>query len=149
MRYLIISDIHANLAALDAVLADAGSFDKVWHLGDLVGYGPDANEVIERLRPLPHFSLAGNHDWAALGKLDLRYFNNDARESAMWTQKSLTAENRAVYSLRAAFAPNWSKKARALGRIPLTMRSTPAGLGCTPSPSLRAGSSATPSRKKG
>jgi len=95
MRYLIISDIHANLAALEAVLADAGSFDKIWHLGDLVGYGPDANEVIELLRPLPHFSLAGNHDWAALGKLDLRYFNSDARESALWTQKNLTPENRA------------------------------------------------------
>lgn len=95
MRYLIISDIHANLAALDAVLADAGSYDKVWHLGDLVGYGPDANEVIDRLRQLPHFSLAGNHDWAALGKLNLRYFNGDARESALWTQKNLTPDNRA------------------------------------------------------
>ncbi len=95
MRYLIVSDIHANLAAFDAVLADAGSFDKIWHLGDLVGYGPDANEVIDRLKPLPHFSLAGNHDWAALGKLDLRYFNSDARESALWTQKNLSQENRA------------------------------------------------------
>ncbi len=95
MRYLIISDIHANLAALDAVLADAGSYAKVWHLGDLVGYGPDANEVIDRLRELPHFSLAGNHDWAALGKLDLRNFNSDARESAIWTQNNLTADNRA------------------------------------------------------
>lgn len=95
MRYLIISDIHANLAALDAVLADAGSFDKIWNLGDLVGYGPNPNEVIERLREQPHFSLAGNHDWAALGKLDLRYFNGDARESAIWTQKALSPENRA------------------------------------------------------
>lgn len=95
MRHLIISDIHANLAALDAVLADAGSYDKVWHLGDLVGYGPDANEVIDRLRSLPHISLAGNHDWAALGKLDLRNFNSDARETAIWTQTNLTPDNRA------------------------------------------------------
>ncbi len=94
MRYLVISDIHANQAALSAVLADAGSFDSVWCLGDLVGYGPDPNECIERLQDLPHFSLAGNHDWAALGKLDIRSFNNDARISSEWTQQQLSAGGR-------------------------------------------------------
>ena len=90
MRYLIISDIHANLAALSAVLADAGSFDFVWCLGDLVGYGPDPNECIDHLRDLPHLSLAGNHDWAALGKLDITNFNSDARIASLWTQSELS-----------------------------------------------------------
>jgi diadenosine tetraphosphatase ApaH/serine/threonine PP2A family protein phosphatase len=94
MRYLILSDIHANQAALSAVLADAGSFDFVWNLGDLVGYGPDPNECIERLRELPHFSLAGNHDWAALGKLDTTSFNSDARISSVWTQNELSLTSR-------------------------------------------------------
>jgi predicted phosphodiesterase len=94
MRYLIISDIHANQAALATVLADAGSFDFVWCLGDLVGYGPDPNECIEQLREVPHFSLAGNHDWAALGKLDLTSFNRDARIASVWTQAELTPASR-------------------------------------------------------
>jgi len=94
MRYLIISDIHANQAALSAVLSDAGSFDLIWCLGDLVGYGPDPNECIEQLRDLPHFSLAGNHDWAALGKLDITSFNSDARVASIWTQAELTAASR-------------------------------------------------------
>jgi diadenosine tetraphosphatase ApaH/serine/threonine PP2A family protein phosphatase len=101
MRYLIISDIHANLAALAAVLADAdGSFDFVWCLGDVVGYGPNPNECIERLRDLPHFSLAGNHDWASLGKLDLTSFNNDARIASVWTQGELTPSSRAYLEKR-------------------------------------------------
>ena len=66
MRYLIISDIHANLTALEAVLADAGTpgrdYEFVWCLGDVVGYGPDPNECVERLRSMPHLCLAGNHD---------------------------------------------------------------------------------------
>lgn len=94
MRYLVISDVHANQAALAAVLADAGSFDFVWHLGDLVGYGPDPNECVSQLRDLPHFSLAGNHDWAALGKLDISSFNSDARLSSVWTQSELTEASR-------------------------------------------------------
>ena len=89
MRYLIISDIHANVVALETVLADAPAFDEVWCLGDLVGYGPNPNECVERIRELPHISLAGNHDWAALGKLDLRNFNVDARNANLWTQSEL------------------------------------------------------------
>ena len=94
MRYLVISDIHANQAALSAVLADVGSFDFIWCLGDLVGYGPDPNQCIEQLRDLPHFSLAGNHDWAALGKLDTTSFNSDARIASVWTQAELTSASR-------------------------------------------------------
>ena len=76
MRILVVSDIHANLAAFESVLADAqGEWDYVWCLGDVVGYGPDPNECCELLRSLPHLCLAGNHDWAALGRLDIRTFN--------------------------------------------------------------------------
>jgi len=94
VRYLVISDIHANLAALEAVLEDAPEFDELWCLGDLVGYGPKPNECIERVRSFPHTSLAGNHDWAALGKLDLSSFNAVARTANEWTQRQLTARSR-------------------------------------------------------
>ncbi len=94
MRILIISDIHANLTAFETVLKDAeGEWDYVWCLGDVVGYGPDPNECVELLRSLPHLCLAGNHDWAALGRLDVRTFNPDARFAVEWTQDTLTDEN--------------------------------------------------------
>jgi predicted phosphodiesterase len=95
MRYLVISDIHANLAALNAVIADAGVFDRIWCLGDLTGYGPDPNECLERLREFPLTTLAGNHDWAVLGRLDLDEFNRDARAACLWTRQRLAATNRA------------------------------------------------------
>lgn len=95
MRYLIVSDIHANQAAFAAVLADAAnSFDFVWCLGDLVGYGPSPNECVEQLREYDHLSLAGNHDWAALGRLDITSFNSDARLASVWTQAELTPASR-------------------------------------------------------
>ncbi|MFN7210933.1 MAG: metallophosphoesterase family protein [Aggregatilineales bacterium] len=94
MRILIISDIHANLAAFESVLSDAkGDWDYVWCLGDVVGYGPDPNECCELLKTLPHLCLAGNHDWAALGRLDIRTFNADARKVVLWTQEALKPEN--------------------------------------------------------
>ena len=96
MRVLIISDIHANLTAFETVLEDAkGDWDYVWCLGDVVGYGPDPNECVELLNTLPHLCLAGNHDWAALGRLDVRTFNPDARRAVQWTQDTLTTENTA------------------------------------------------------
>ncbi|MCZ7546719.1 MAG: metallophosphoesterase [Anaerolineae bacterium] len=58
---------------------DAPDFDFIWCLGDVVGYGPDPNECVELLRSHPHLCLAGNHDWAALGRLDISTFNADAR----------------------------------------------------------------------
>ncbi len=94
MRCLIVSDIHANLAALNAVLGEAGAFDRIWCLGDLTGYGPDPNECIERLREFPLTTLAGNHDWAILGRLDLDDFNRDARAACVWTRQHLTPQNR-------------------------------------------------------
>jgi diadenosine tetraphosphatase ApaH/serine/threonine PP2A family protein phosphatase len=97
MRYLIISDIHANLTAFETVLKDSGKlgtdYDFVWCLGDVVGYGPDPNECVDLLRSMPHLCLAGNHDWAALGRIDIRTFNADARKAATWTRETLTEEN--------------------------------------------------------
>ncbi len=94
MRILVISDIHANYTAFEAVLKHSeGDWDFVWCLGDVVGYGPDPNECVEQLKELPQLCLAGNHDWAALNRLDVRTFNPDARRAAEWTQDTLTAEN--------------------------------------------------------
>lgn len=94
MRVLIISDIHANLAALDRVLSEATGYEDLWCLGDVVGYGPDPNGCVARLRELkPAYWLAGNHDWAALGKLDVSDFNPMARLAALWTREQLTKEN--------------------------------------------------------
>lgn len=94
MQTLVLSDIHANLAALEAVLEVAPDFDAIWCLGDLVGYGPRPNECIDRLRDFSHTSLVGNHDWAALGKLDLSSFNAVARAANEWTQQELTSGSR-------------------------------------------------------
>lgn len=89
-RILVISDIHANLTALEAVLADAGEVDETWFLGDLVGYGPDPNECIRKMRNLPNLTcLMGNHDTATLGNLALESFNNDARRSLVWHQETI------------------------------------------------------------
>jgi predicted phosphodiesterase len=94
MRILVISDIHANYVAFETVLEHAkGEWDYVWCLGDVVGYGPSPNECVERLRELPHLCLAGNHDWAALDRLDIHTFNPDARRAVDWTRETLTDEN--------------------------------------------------------
>jgi predicted phosphodiesterase len=93
MRCLIVSDIHSNLEAFEAVLDHAGPVDSVWCLGDLVGYGPDPNACVELLRARPHLCIAGNHDWAALGRLGLAEFNADARQASLWTRKQLTPDN--------------------------------------------------------
>jgi predicted phosphodiesterase len=91
MRILVISDIHANLTALETVLANAGDFDAAWCLGDLIGYGPDPNEVITLIRQLPGLMcLIGNHDAAALDQIDAGAFNPEARQAVEWTQKTLT-----------------------------------------------------------
>lgn len=93
MRYLVLSDIHSNLEAFQAVLDDAGPVDRIWCLGDVVGYGPDPNACVDLLRSKPHLCVAGNHDWATLGKLDLRDFNVDAREANLWNREQLTPDN--------------------------------------------------------
>jgi predicted phosphodiesterase len=94
MKILIISDIHANLTALRAVLNAAGKVDATWCLGDLVGYGPDPNECIELIRTLPNLTcLLGNHDAAALGQIDTAFFNREAQVSSRWMRSKLSAEN--------------------------------------------------------
>ena len=93
MRCLVLSDIHSNLEAFETVLDHAGAVDQIWCLGDVVGYGPDPNGCVELLRSRPHLCIAGNHDWATLGKLDLRDFNPDAREANLWNRKQLTPSN--------------------------------------------------------
>src|SRR5580765_3580343 len=85
MRVAVLSDIHANLVALDAVLAAIGSVDAVWQLGDIVGYGPEPNEVVERLSAIGAIGVAGNHDLAALGGAEIDWFNPDAKAAMEWT----------------------------------------------------------------
>jgi predicted phosphodiesterase len=93
MRVLVISDIHSNVTALDAVLADAGAVDEIWCLGDLIGYGPDPNEVIERLTSLPNLTtcLMGNHDAALAGHMPFVAFNGDAQRSLEWQREQVNA----------------------------------------------------------
>jgi diadenosine tetraphosphatase ApaH/serine/threonine PP2A family protein phosphatase len=96
VRAAIVSDIHGNLEALEAVLADldARKPDVVLCLGDFVGYGASPNECIDALRPRIASSVAGNHDLAACGRLKLGYFNPDAALAARWTETALTDANR-------------------------------------------------------
>ncbi|MFL5627892.1 MAG: metallophosphoesterase family protein [Ktedonobacteraceae bacterium] len=100
MRYAVFTDIHANLEALEAVLAKIDEIakerpiDQIWFLGDLVGYGPNPNECITKLRERTDVIIAGNHDWAAVGKIDLEDFSAAARISAEWTAEQLTEEHR-------------------------------------------------------
>ena len=94
MRCAIIGDIHANLAAFLAVLEDMQrqrEVERIWCLGDVVGYGPDPHECIELLRQTDHLCVAGNHDWASTGKISTAEFNPDAAAACQWTAKHLSA----------------------------------------------------------
>lgn len=94
MRVLVFSDVHANLTALERALADADEYDAVWCLGDLVGYGPDPNECIERIRHLPNLTcILGNHDAAVLGLIEIEAFNHEARRAIQWTKRELSEAN--------------------------------------------------------
>jgi len=93
MRYAIIADIHANLAAFTAVLDDIkrrGGVEEMWCLGDVVGYGPDPQQCIELLRQHNHVCVAGNHDWAAIGKISTSDFNPEAAAACHWTAQQLS-----------------------------------------------------------
>ncbi len=94
MRALILSDIHGNLEALQAVLeAAAGSYDTVWNLGDVVGYGASPNQVIDLIRPLATLNVRGNHDRVCCGLTSALGFNPVARAAATWTKEELTPSN--------------------------------------------------------
>ncbi len=95
MRALVLSDIHSNLPALEAVLADAPSVDEVWVLGDVVGYGPQPDAVVERLRGIGALGVRGNHDAAALGGDEIDSFNVDARHAMEWTRSVIAETTRA------------------------------------------------------
>jgi predicted phosphodiesterase len=93
VRVLLLSDIHSNLEALEGCLAAAPGHDLVVNLGDVVGYGANPNEVIERSRRLGKHFVRGNHDKAAAGLMDLKDFNPIAGMAALWTREQLSAEN--------------------------------------------------------
>lgn len=96
MRYAIISDIHGNLAAFQAVLQDIGErggVERMWCLGDIVGYGPDPKECIALLREYDHICVAGNHDWGAIAKINTDDFNPEAAAACHWTGQQLSLED--------------------------------------------------------
>jgi len=95
MKIAILSDVHGNLEALLAVKKDLlkEKVDRIVFLGDIVGYGANPNECIEELTELTSYIVAGNHDWAAVGKTDISYFNPVAKEAIIWTSKMLNTYN--------------------------------------------------------
>ena len=95
MRIAVLSDIHGNLPALEAVLASLRPYDAIWQLGDVVGYGPQPNEVVARLAGEKALGVRGNHNSAAVGELDTDAFNDDARAAIEWTMGELNNETRA------------------------------------------------------
>jgi predicted phosphodiesterase len=94
MRIAVLSDIHGNLPALEAVLAVLSPFDAVWQLGDVVGYGPQPDEVVARLAAEQATGVRGNHDAAAIGELPVDAFNDDARVALEWTAEHITPATR-------------------------------------------------------
>src|SRR5688572_22976707 len=94
MRIAVLSDIHGNLPALEAVLVALRPYDAVWQLGDIVGYGPQPDEVVARLAAEGATGVRGNHDSAAIGELDTGSFNDDARAAVEWTAEQISGETR-------------------------------------------------------
>ena len=94
MRICVLSDIHGNLPALEAVLAALMPYDALWQLGDIVGYGPQPDEVVARLVEEKAVGVRGNHDSAAIGALDTDAFNDDARAAVEWTSDRIRPATR-------------------------------------------------------
>ncbi len=110
-RCLLLADVHANLSALEAVMTDArrrGGFDRVWVVGDIVGYGPQPNECVELLREEALICVAGNHDLGSVGRADVNRFNPDAAAACVWSGRRLSDSSR-----------------RFLCALPLTRRESP------------------------
>jgi len=95
MRIAVLSDIHSNLPALNAVLKAIGSVDAVWHLGDVVGYGPEPDAVVARLAEVGAVGVRGNHDAAACGGREIEWFNPEARAAMEWTRTAISPPTRA------------------------------------------------------
>lgn len=101
MKILIMADIHSNITAFEAVLHDAelhGTVDDIWNLGDLVGYGPDPHECIRLLKEICKVCIAGNHDLAAVSKVETSEFNIDAEAAIKWTSQQLSIEDKEYLS---------------------------------------------------
>ncbi len=100
MKYAFFSDVHANLEALKAVILDfrVENIDRIFFLGDVVGYGPNPNECIELVDQIAEVKLMGNHDYAALGLMETDYFNQYAAESMSWTKNSLDKKSIEIMS---------------------------------------------------
>jgi len=120
MRILVMSDIHANFPALEAVLSAAITVDAVWCLGDLVGYGPHPNECIERVASLPNLTcLTGNHDAAVTDSRNIDKFNDEAGHAIYWTRRNLTDANLEYLSKLAEMVEtNWVTLAHGSPRNP-------------------------------
>jgi diadenosine tetraphosphatase ApaH/serine/threonine PP2A family protein phosphatase len=96
MKIAVVSDVHANLAALQAVLNDIDAVAPgaaIWHTGDIVGYNAEPNEVVALLRDRGAVGVMGNHDAAVLGEIDVRWFNPEAAAAVKWTATHLTPES--------------------------------------------------------
>jgi diadenosine tetraphosphatase ApaH/serine/threonine PP2A family protein phosphatase len=120
MPTAVVSDVHSNLAALEAVLEDIEKrrIKEILFLGDAVGYGPDPNECVSLLRKHARVLLAGNHDWAVLGQTDIAYFNPLARAAVAWTDTVLTKANRKALA-------SWPLTELALGGEALLVHASP------------------------
>ena len=94
VRIVVLSDIHSNLLALDAVLAKVGAVDAIWHLGDVVGYGPEPDGVVDRLKALGAIGVRGNHDAAATGGSEIDWFNPEAKAAMEWTRAAISEPTR-------------------------------------------------------
>ncbi|MBI5968961.1 MAG: metallophosphoesterase family protein [Deltaproteobacteria bacterium] len=98
MKWAILSDVHGNLEAFQAVVKDLRQegVERIALLGDLVGYGADPHECISLLRELTELVVAGNHDYGAVGLTDISYFNPVAKAAILWTGRKLSEENKAL-----------------------------------------------------
>ena len=123
MRVAVLSDVHSNLRALEAVLAeiDAG-FDEVWFLGDLVGYGPKPNECVALLRERSAICLAGNHDLVVLEKIPIDSFVGEAAAAARWTQTVLDESARTFLDSLEPRATAPGRPRRRMAPLPLSNR---------------------------
>ena len=94
MLIAVVSDVHSNLVALDAVLARIGSVDAFWHLGDIVGYGPEPERTVARLRAVGAIGVRGNHDDAVSGGSSIEQFNPDGKVAAEWSRSKISDKTR-------------------------------------------------------
>jgi hypothetical protein len=127
MRYLVLSDIHANLEAYETVMDAARplGWDRVVILGDLVGYGADPNAIVERVRELaPHACIRGNHDKVGSGIESAEGFNSVARSAIRWTHDALTDDNRAWLAALPMGPIGWTRRSRSVMARPSTRTPT-------------------------